>query len=100
MKKICPTCNKTFEAIRSKKTCSLECKRDKFIKVYLTRKEFESVQNFKERLLIQTPTMSLQDLLRLMLKNIDIAMIEYMKLDADDPVKILMYNKALIQKFA
>jgi len=99
MKKICPTCKHSFDAVRSQKTCSDECKRNKYVKVYLTKKEYEIIQVLKDRLFIHSPTLSMQDLFRLILKNIDVAMIEYMKLEQDDPVKMLMFNNFLLNKW-
>ena len=72
-------------------------KRKKYIKVYVDKNEYENVQVLRERLFIHSPTLSVQDLFRLMLKNVDVAMIEYLQLEQDDPIKIQLFNKALFK---
>jgi len=73
-------------------------KRKDYIKVYVTKEEKENILMRKSWLQTHYPTLSLQDLYRLVFKNVDGALIEYLKLKPDDIIKMKLHNEAIFSR--
>lgn len=72
-------------------------KKTKQIKINLTESELKRFNSRKLRLLEYSPTLSANDLLRLVVNNIDdFAMVEFIQLDSMHPIKQSLLNNFLL----
>jgi len=64
-------------------------RKTKYIKIRVTEQEFERYQTAKNRLSSHSPTLLSADILRKCIENIDdMALIEFLSLDNEDPLKV------------
>lgn len=65
--------------------------RSKYIKVYLTEEEFDSLQGLKKKLYERNPNQNIQDIFRLFIKQIDDpALLFFLYLPRDDQMRKIL----------
>ncbi|MBS4067965.1 MAG: hypothetical protein WC279_06730 [Sulfurimonas sp.] len=70
--------------------------KNKQIKINLTKSDLEKFNRRKNKLLEYSPTLSANDVLRLVVQNIDdLALIQFLKLDNRHPIKTMLLNDFL-----
>jgi hypothetical protein len=71
--------------------------KNKHIKINLTKQDLEKFNRRKNKLLEYSPTLSANDVLRLVVQNIDdLSLIEFLLLDKRHPIKTMLLNNFLI----
>lgn len=81
----------------SRPLLDLNNRKNKQIKINLTKSDLEKFNRRKTKLLEYSPALSANDVLRLVIQNIDdLALIQFLKLDNRHPIKTMLLNDFLL----
>lgn len=81
----------------SRPLLDLNNRKNKQIKINLTKSDLEKFNNRKTRLLEYFPTLSANDVLRIVIQNIDdFSLIQFLQLDKNHPIRIMLLNEFLL----
>lgn len=74
-------------------------RKTKTIKIMVTEAEFKKYQTAKNRLLNHSPTLHAYDILKYCVAQVDdIALLEFLRLDKEDPIRIKLANDYLMSR--
>ena len=74
-------------------------KKSKLIKIRVNKQEFHSYGSSKNRLLNYSPPLHAYDILKYCVEQIDdLALIEFLRIDKNDPLKIRLRNDYLMSR--
>lgn len=72
-------------------------RKNKQIKINLTKSDLEKFNRRKTKLLEYSPALSANDVLRLVIQNIDdLSFVQFLQLDKNHPIKTMLLNEFLL----